>query len=497
MAWGAIAAAGIGLLGGVMQGQQQRSAADAQNAAQKKQIKDQYKRDLKQWKLNNAQSQVEYAWALANTEASRYQERVNKADYEAQQSRIIDAALTNLALNTQALQDQYIVSERLRALEASSDLSQGLANQALELDSNLAGLNYQEAVLASEFITTTEDLNNREVIDQAKINTTAAARKAEIDNQAAASNAAALEAVANYMNSIKLKGLEADGLIAQKQNQGKAIQEQIVIAEQLDTLKRDALYITALVEGADRKASVVARSGGSNSARRAALDSMQAFGRSYALLKAEQADRRRAAVNYNATLTGESSAELAQIAMAITGQRDRIQSTKDIQGLKNQGFALAEAQADATKALSTADLAFDTGLGRATAQATNQLGMIQINQQRADANNAYTLNTNTLLSDFNDLTVPTFDLAKRQGDRDFNTLVSNTINTLKGASTPYRDAIIFDPLLPIAGLKPEKAAFTPVAKQGWGSILAGSFVQAAQGAMSMSYTKADGSLGFR
>ena len=41
------------------------------------------------------------------------------------------------------------------------------------------------------------------------------------------------------MNSIKAKAL-VDRLLSQKQDEGKNIQEQIVIGEQLDTIQRDA-----------------------------------------------------------------------------------------------------------------------------------------------------------------------------------------------------------------------------------------------------------------
>ena len=114
MVWGAIASAGIGLVGGLIQGNQQRSAADAQNKEQEKIAKAQYKRDLKEWELNYMQAQSDYAWNLANTEAQRYQDRVREADYNAQQGRVIDAAIENLELNGQALMDQYITSEQLR-----------------------------------------------------------------------------------------------------------------------------------------------------------------------------------------------------------------------------------------------------------------------------------------------------------------------------------------------------------------------------------------------
>ena len=71
------------------------------------------------------------------------------------------------------------------------------------------------------------------------------------------------------------------------------------------------------------------------------------------------------------------------------------------------------------------------------------------------------------------------------------------MNTIDGASTPYQEAIIFDPLEPIAGLKPEKGIATKVAKPGWGSILANSFVQGASGALSQSYVDSSGNRQWR
>ena len=136
MVWGAIAAAGIGAVGSIIGGSQQRSSAKAANSAQKKQIKMQYKRDKKEWKISYLQAQSDYAWQVANTEAQRYQDRVRQADYEAQQGRIIDAALTNLKLNSEALRDQYIYGERLRARQEINDLNYGLDQERLQLGSD-------------------------------------------------------------------------------------------------------------------------------------------------------------------------------------------------------------------------------------------------------------------------------------------------------------------------------------------------------------------------
>ena len=417
MAWGAIAMAGLNFVSGIVGGASSRSAAKKQNEEREKMIEAQYARDKKEYEIDWMRQKSEYAWELANTEAERYQERVRKADYEAQQERIIDAALMNLELNTEALRDQYVVSEKLRAVQEGMSLDKDMADETLAL-------------------------NN-------------AAIKARFD---AGDNALrSMESVALYMNAINQQGLEADKLLANKQNEGKAIQEQIVIGEQLDTLRRDAEGITALVDSADRKAGLVARQGGSNSARSIAMDSMREFGRNYSILKAEQADRRRAIVNYNGELSGETAVQFAQVANAIENETRKIGNTQAQAGLN---------------------------IGRITQNATSAL-------------NAYTTNANYRLNQYNRLTIPSFELAAREGNRQFKSLVSNTINDLKSASVPYREAIIFDPLEPIKGLKPEKALMTKAQGPSWGNILAGSVIKGAQGAMSMSYTDADGNLAFR
>ena len=262
-------------------------------------------------------------------------------------------------------------------------------------------------------------------------------------------------------------------------------------------MQRDAEYITALVAGADKRAKSVVRSGGSNSARRLALDSMQAFGRTYGQLKLEQQKRRGQLGNYNESLKGETAAQMAQFANAIENYQTQMKYTSDSNLLKNQGFANQRAQVNANELIGMSAIKAQAALGVRQLQGTNQLNLARIAQRGQLAQSGYNQNIGNLLNEFNYLTVPSFGLARRQGERDFDALISNTLDTIKGASTPYREQIIFDPLQPIAGLRPEKGMITKAAKPGWGSIIANSFISGAQGAMSMSYTKGDGSLGFR
>lgn len=415
--WAAVATAGIGGLTSLIGGSQQRSAADAQNEEQERIAQAQHERDIKVWKLDYIEAQSDYAWSMANTEALRYQDRVKKADYEAQQARIIDAATLNLELNSQALIDQYIVGEQLRAVQVTNELQDNLAGAQVNYDDTMmrVGNDARNAILSS-----TRD-------------------------------------VEAYMNAVKTRGLQADELLSKKGNEGQSIQEQIVIGEQLDTLQRDAQYVTALVEGADKKAGALARQGGSSSSRRIALDNMKAFGRSYSLLKTEQKNRRRQLNNYNASLNGESASQMAQIAAGIEREANAIKYTKSSTAVKMDSLR---------------------------GQATTALGK-------------YQLETGSLMRNFNELTKPSFALAQRQGQREYTALLNTTKNTIAAASTPFREAIIFDPLEPIAGLKPEKMLTTKVAKPGWGSILTDAAVNAASGAMSMSYTDGNGNLAFR
>ena len=49
----------------------------------------------------------------------------------------------NLELNTEALRDQYVESEKLRRLQVDMELEQNLTAQGLEFDSTLSELAYR------------------------------------------------------------------------------------------------------------------------------------------------------------------------------------------------------------------------------------------------------------------------------------------------------------------------------------------------------------------
>ena len=182
---------------------------------------------------------------------------------------------------------------------------------------------------------------------------------------------------------------------------------------------------------------------------------MQEFGRTYGLLKQEQSNRRRNLDSYNARLSGEYANNAAQIATAIEGDVNNITNTRNNNILANQGFTAA----------------------------FNSTG-----RQMLTAQNSYQISTKKTMLDFADLTIPSFGLARATGRREQIGLLQNTYNTIKGASLPYRNAVIFDPLKPIAGLKPKMFPSTKSYVPGTGTIFANAFMQGAQGAMQGAYT---------
>ena len=429
--WMAAASAGINIIGSVMGGNAEADAARSANKAREKAAKTQHKNDLQRWELDYLKQVSDYSWSVAATEAQRYQERVKEADYNKRQGLIIEAAVQNLKLNSEAIHQTYVIEEGLRAQQVSQQLTADLGTEMISAADDFAQLNERSQQLS---------------VDSALANTRT------------------MQTAAQYLNNINARANQADQLQAQTDGEGQSIQEQIVLGESIDTLRRDAEYIVAIASDAERRAGTTGRQGGSNSSKRLATESMQAFGRTYGELQMLQKDRRRNLSNFNQKMNGAVSAEFAQIATQMSGEADRIKYASAENLFNNQAIMLSQ-----------------LGIGR------------QMNTRQA----SFKLNTSDTLNKFNNLTIPSFGLAAATGRRETTALMQNTLNTIKGASTPYREAIIFDPLEPIAGLKPKYSAPTQQAVPGTAAIMGNAFMSGVKGAMSQSYTDSSGNLAFR
>ena len=359
-------------------GQSKRNAAIASNKETKKLNKAQYERDLDVTEIDYLNALVGHAFKLAENSALRFKDDVKRADYDKQQSSIINSALQNLGLNTDQLTDQYVVAEDIRYNDEMRDLlyqtgKLGLGREGEQLENGLGAQRSQQQFRGSsqtsklqtkQTVSTAKGLYklNKKVnntvfgdkINQVKNsrdfalgredlsatianNQTDQAFRTNITNNniaAAQSNRQAMEAVAQYMNRIEGNKLQADAILSRKEDEGAGIQEQIVIGEAIDTMARDAEYLAAMGESATRKAIATARTGGSKSAAKASLDTMQRMGRTYGLMRAEQDKRRQAMTRYNASVVGETAQQFAILANQTDGYARNISGTKDLQALK-------------------------------------------------------------------------------------------------------------------------------------------------------------------
>ena len=585
MGWELAAIAGIiGLIQGGIQGSAQRSAALASNKETKKLNEANFERDTENWEIDFLSKMSQYAWQLAETEAAKYTDAVAKADYKKQQSTLIDTTIQNLLLNSEALEDQYVVAEQQRYNDEVRDaiyrskqlgldyrgdqLSAGLqrmenrintkgqlansniaemlnreeANKGAKLQTQVNKMQYRDA---RDIIENVEKINLKRLSFDKKManNNIKFERDTQIafnNMEAAQSNRQAMTAVAQYMQGIKAQKIQSDALLAQTENKGADIQEQILLGEQLDTLERDAQYVAAITESAVRKNQAAVRQGGSNSSNKVSLDAMQAFGRTYGEMRVQQNARRQAMTNYNASVQGEIAQQFASIANETESLKKSIFATKKINKLRNNEYKFRKQSIKQAAQLQIRDNNFKTKqdkfsikqqaddqliqllnnknaanatlefnrmntvrrgkyeekLSNIDTKATSKLNRYGIrkglNLQRQDYRGAYHNNKRV----FNQSTLTGFELANRQGMREYQALIQNSFNAVNSAATPYREAIINDPLLPIAGLAPELKDSKEIYVPSTGSIVLQAGMGAARTLMSRASIDNSGNLQF-
>lgn len=431
MGWLTVGLAALQFAGSMAASRSRANAASDSNALAKKQAKIQFKREMEIWEINTLQGKSDYAAKVAEVAALRYVDRIKKADYELNQSTNLESALQNLRLNMDSLNQTYVVEEAYRARQVSQDLIFDLGTQSLSAQNDI------------------DTLTNQSL---------------QVRNDAITANIQSMQAAAQYLNNVKVKGMEADAIVATQDAKGQEVQEAILIGESLDTIRRDAKMLSAIVADSGLMAKSIARQGGSKSGKRLGIQGMQAMGRTYGELQMLQKDRRRNLSNYNQDLVGRTSSQLALISQQMKGEADKIKFSSVNNAAKQKGYELAQ-----------------MGFGK----------QMQYSQGK------FVLGTRNSLKNFVDLTIPSFGLAQATGDRNAEALIRSTMATLKVGSTPYREAIIFDPYEPIAGLKPEYSEPTMMTVPGMQSSLIDGFMAAADTAASMSYTDSSGNLAFR
>ena len=368
--------AGAGIGQSVLGSMAANKAADAANKAAKQSYKLDQVRAFAQYELDNLAAETQHAWDEARVAQLRANEATNKADQAEAGARVIENAAENLRLNTEALYDRYVTEEALRGDEIA--LTQA----------------YEQALRADQ----------------------------------------TAQEQAQYLNRINAAGLEARSGSETLLNQSAELQASLAFDEQKDQLEYWAEAIQSTANDAATKASLFARQGSGNTAKRLAMEGLSELGRKIGEVELRSQDRRAKQRLFSNAMSDKMATLYAQSANQADDMRSRI------------AFSAQRFGADSTNATTVLDK----------------------------------------------LIMPTFNLSQRQYSRDLESQQLQTKNTMDNALTPYREQTFFDPMKPIAGLAPTRLGPTMQQKQSLGSMVGGALFGGIKGAMSGAVKNKDG-----
>lgn len=370
MVWTELAFAAINVGQSIFGSMSQQSAADAQNAEQERIAKAQFKRAEKEWEIQKKRDVTQWYWDRARIEQLRFNEKQTALDQASYGAKLISAATENLAINSQALYDKFVVEEQLRGTQV--------------------GLDYQYTT----------------------------------DKLAADSS----EAIRQYMQNINQTALQSNATVAKLTTDTQELLASLALEEQRDYLGWQINLLSAAAKDSEAKAVASARQGGSNTSRKLAVQAAQQLGRTWAELDQRATSRDMKLGILNSTMKNDVSRQLGQYALTMQDETEKIKYT---------------------------NLRYVSDYGSAKSQMES-------------------------------LTIPSFQLAENQYGREIKSLQLQTRQAFDEATTKYREQTFFDPLKPVAGLRPKYIAPTAIAGPSTASVIGNAFISGIQGAASVS-----------
>ena len=373
MVWTELAFAAINVGQSIFGSMSQQSAADAQNAEQERIARAQFKRAEKEYEIQAKRDMTQWAWDRARIEQLRFNEKQTALDQASYGAKLISAATENLAINSQALYDKFVVEEQLRGTQV--------------------GLDYQYTT----------------------------------DKLAADSS----EAIRQYMQNINQTALQSNATVAKLTTDTQELLASLALEEQRDYLGWQINLLSAAAKDSEAKAVASARQGGSNTSRKLAVQAAQQLGRTWAELDQRATSRDMKLGILNSTMKNDVSRQLGQYALTMQDETEKIKYT-NLRYVSDYGLAKSQMES---------------------------------------------------------LTIPSFQLAENQYGREIKSLQLQTRQAFDEATTKYREQTFFDPLKPVAGLRPKYIAPTAIAGPSTASVIGNAFISGIQGAASVSDPK--------
>lgn len=221
------------------------------------------------------------------------------------------------------------------------------------------------------------------------------------------------EAVRQYMQNINQTALQNNATVAKLTTDTQELLASLALEEQRDYLGWQLNVLSAAAKDSEVKAVASARQGGSNTSRKLAVQAAQQLGRTWAELDQRATSRDVKLGLLNSTMKNDVSRQLSQYALTMQDETEKIKYTN-------------------------ARYISDYGLAKSQMQ---------------------------------NLTIPSFQLAEKQYGRELRSLQLQTRQAFDEATTKYREQTFFDPLKPVAGLRPQYIAPTAIAGPSAGSII--------------------------
>ena len=236
------------------------------------------------------------------------------------------------------------------------------------------------------------------------------------------------EAIRQYMQNINQTALQSNATVAKLTTDTQELLASLALEEQRDYLGWQINLLSAAAKDSEAKAVASARQGGSNTSRKLAVQAAQQLGRTWAELDQRATSRDVKLGILNSTMKNDVSRQLGQYALTMQDETEKIKYT-------NRRYVS------------------DYGLAK---------------------------------SQMESLTIPSFQLAENQYGREIKSLQLQTRQAFDEATTKYREQTFFDPLKPVAGLRPKYIAPTAIAGPSTASVIGNAFLSGIQGAASVS-----------
>ena len=283
-------------------------------------------------------------------------------------------------------------------------------------------------------------------------------RAQDLEAQAQLNKIQSQTQIKDFLISVKENANAQDRLMQRQKQETQALLGSIATDIMVEKFERDVTRVAQQVEEGQVKARATVRTGGTSTARQLAMNSAKALGRTYGQLKINQDKRNQQVIAQNLQNKGTA--------------------------MQMYGVALQTSRA----ALRGEEVA-KTGDIRQR-QLRTQMAGVKLASQQTAAEQQFTTDV------YENLTVPGFELAQKQGQREQSALELNTMATMTEASMPYRDPIIFEPQRALPGLRPFSEGPTIQREQSLGSTIGGAVLAGAQGFLSGGFKKAGGGIGF-